>query len=349
MAAFFSEMRLRTLLTLLLVFLLALGAAACGGGGGEKSSDDVPANAIALVGDDEVLKSEFDDLFARAEASYDARDQEFPKTGTAEYDDLKKRAVEFLVQQHQFALAAADEGIEVTDEEVQERLAKIKKDSFQDDDEKFAEALEKEGLTLEDAEKAFHDQILQEKLYKQVTDEVKPSEAEMEKYYEDNKEQFSQPESRDVSHILVKTKAKADALYAELEDGANFATLAKQNSTDPGSKKSGGKLPVTKGSTVAPFDKVAFELDTGEYSKPIKTEFGWHIVKADSDVKPATTTPYEDVKPSIEQQLAQEGQQKAIDAWLEELKKTYPVVYAVGFAPPKVTTTDTGATPTTTE
>ena len=350
MAAFFSEMRLRALLTLLLVFLLALGAAACGGGDGEKSSDDVPADAIALVGDDdEIPKSEFDDLFARAEASYKAREQEFPKTGTAEYDDLKKRAVEFLVQQHQFALAAADDGIEVTDAEVQERLAKIKKDSFEDDDAKFAEALKKEGLTLEDAEKAFHDQILQEKLYKQVTDEVKPSEADMEKYYEDNKEQFQQPESRDVSHILVKTKAKADALYAELEDGANFATLAKENSTDPGSKKNGGKLPVTKGSTVAPFDKAAFELDTGKYSKPIKTEFGWHIIKADSDVKPATTTPYEDVKASIEQQLAQEKQQTAINAWLEELKKKYPVVYAVGFAPPKVTTTDTGATPTTTE
>jgi foldase protein PrsA len=339
MAAFSSEMHLRAIPTLLLVCLLALGAAACGGGGGEKTSDDVPANAIALVQDDEVLKSEFDDLLARAQASYVAREQEFPKTGTAEYDDLKKRAVEFLVQQHQFALAAEDDGIEVTDEEVQARLDKIKKDSFGDDQAKFDAALKKEGLTLEDAEKAFHDQILQEKLYKQVTDDVKPTEAEMQKYYDENKDQFSQPESRDVRHILVKSEAKADELYAQLEDGADFATLAKKYSTDTGTKKNGGELPVSKGSTVAPFDKVAFELETGEYSKPVKTEFGWHLIKAESDVKPATTTPFADIKDSIEQQLAQEGQQKAINAWLEELKKTYPVVYAVGYAPPKVTST----------
>jgi foldase protein PrsA len=346
MAAFSSEMHLRAIPTLLLVCLLALGAAACGGGGGgDKTSDDVPDNAIALVADDEVLKSEFDDLLERAQASYTARGQEFPKTGTAEYDDLKKRAVEFLVQQHQFALAAEDEGVEVTDAEVQERLDKIKKDSFGDDQKKFDAALKKEGLTLEDAKKAFHDQILQEKLYKQVTDNVKPTEAEMQKYYDENKDQFSQPESRDVRHILVKSEAKANELYAQLQDGADFATLAKKNSTDAGTKKTGGELPVSKGSTVAPFDEVAFELETGEYSKPVKTEFGWHIIKAESDVKPATTTPFADIKDSIEQQLAQEGQQKAINAWLEELKKKYPVVYAVGFAPPKVTsTTGTGDT-----
>ena len=339
-------MHLRAIPTLLLVCLLALGAAACGGGGA-KTPEDVPSDAIALVADTEILKTEFNDLLARAEASYVARGQEFPKTGTAEYDDLKKRAVEFLVQQHQFVLAAEDTNVEVTDAEVQERLAKIKKDSFGDDQKKFDAALKKEGLTVEDAEKAFHDQILQEKLYKQVTDEVKPSDAELQKYYDENKDQFSQPESRDVRHILVKSQARADELYAQLQDGANFATLAKKFSTDPGTKKNGGELPVSKGSTVAPFDKVAFELETGKYSKPVKTEFGWHIIFAKSDIRPATTTPFADIKSSIEQQLAQEKQQKAINAWLEELKKTYPVVYAQGFAPPKATPT-TGTTPSTT-
>lgn len=337
-------MHLRAIPLLVLVCLLALGAAACGGG--EKTADDVPANAIALVDGEEVLKSEFEALFTRAEASYKARDQEFPKTGTAEYDDLKKRAVEFLVQQRQFALAAADNDVEVTDAEVQERVEKIKKDSFGGDEKKFNDALEKEGLTLEDAEKAFRDQILQEKLYKQVTEKVKPTEAELTKYYEDNEEQFSQPESRDVRHILVKSKKKADELYAELQGGADFAKLAKEHSTDPGTKKNGGELPVSKGSTVAPFDKVAFDLKTGEYSKPVKTEFGWHLIMAKSDVRPATTTPFEDIKTSIEQQLSQEKQQTAINEWLAELKELYPVVYAVGFAPPKVTSTTTGATDT---
>ncbi len=174
---------------------------------------------------------------------------------------------------------------------------------------------------------------------------MKPTEAEIEKYYDENKDRFSQPESRNVRHILVKNEAKANEIYQMLEDGGDFAKLAKKYSTDPGTKKDGGKLPISKGSTVAEFDKDAFALETGEYSKPVKTEFGWHMIYAIDDVKPATTTPLADIKDSIEQQLAQEQQQKAINAWLEELKKTYPVVYAVGFEPPAPATT--GETTTT--
>lgn len=337
-------MPLRAIPTLLLVCVLALAAGACGGSDA-KSSEDVPDDAIALVSDTQVKKAEFDALLERAQKSFEARGQEFPKTGTAEYDDLRKRAVEFLVQQKQFAMAAEAANIEVSDADVEERLAQIKKDNFGDDDAKFEQALKDEGLTLEEARKAFHDQILQEKLYEKVTADVKPTEAEIEKYYDENKDRFSQPESRNVRHILVKNEAKANEIYQMLEDGGDFAKLAKKYSTDPGTKKDGGKLPISKGSTVAEFDKAAFALETGEYSKPVKTEFGWHLIYAIDDVKPATTTPLADIKDSIEQQLAQEQQQKAINAWLEELKKTYPVVYAVGFEPPAPATT--GETTTT--
>jgi parvulin-like peptidyl-prolyl isomerase len=88
-------------------------------------------------------------------------------------------------------------------------------------------------------------------------------------------------------------------------------------------------------------------VETVEHSNPSKTEFGWHLIYAMDDVTPATTTPLADIKDSIEQQLTQEQQQTAINDWLEELKKLYPVVYAVGFEPPAATT-DTAETPTTT-
>ncbi len=141
-------MPLRAIPTLLLVCVLALAAAACGGSDA-KSSEDVPDDAIALVADTAVKKAEFDALLERAQKSFEARDQEFPKTGTAEYDDLRKRAVEFLVQQKQFAMAAEAADIKVSDEDVEERLAQIKKDNFGDDDAKFEQALKDEGLTLE--------------------------------------------------------------------------------------------------------------------------------------------------------------------------------------------------------
>jgi hypothetical protein len=81
------------------------------------------------------------------------------------------------------------------------------------------------------------------------------------------------------SHILVKTKAEADALKAQLDAGADFATLAKANSTDTGSKDQGGDLGCQpKGTFVAAFDAALFSLSLNKVSSPVKTEFGYHLI-----------------------------------------------------------------------
>ena len=335
----------KKIVPLLAVALLGVGAAACGGEE-ERTAEDVPADAIALIGDTEVPRAEFDALMERAKNSMKAQGREFPKAGTPEYQDLKTRAVSFLVQRYQFRAEAEEMGVEVSDEDVQKELDKIKKESFDGSDKKLQEALKREGLTEEEARAELRDRLLQEKLYEKVTEGVKVSEQEIEEYYEKNKQQFSQPATRNVRHILVKTKAKADDLYAQLQDGGNFAALAKQHSTDKSSAKSGGKIPVTKGSTVPPFDKVAFELTTGEISKPVKTQFGWHVIKADTAVKEAKATPLSDVEKSIRQQLESDKKNKMLQEWLKELEEKYEeeTVFAAGFRPPKAETGSTGAT-----
>ncbi len=338
----------KKIVPLLAVALLAVGATACGGEE-ERTAEDVPPDAIALIGDSEVPRAEFDALMERAKNGLKAQGREFPKAGTPEYQDLKTRAVSFLIQRYQFRAEAEEMGVEVSDEEVQKELDKIKKESFDNDEKKFQEALKREGLTEEQARAELRDRLLQEKLYEKVTEDVKVSDQEIEEYYEKNKQQFSQPASRTVRHILVKTKAKANDLYAQLQDGGNFAALARQHSTDKSSAKQGGKIPVTQGSTVPPFDKVAFELDTGEISQPVKTQFGWHVIKADTDVKEAKATPLKDVEQSIRQQLESDKKNKVLQDWLKELEEKYDdeTVFAAGFKPPEPETT-TSTTPDTT-
>ena len=328
---------------------LAVGATACGGGDEKKTAEDVPADAIALVGDTPIPRAEFDDLLERAKANYKQQKRAFPKAGTPEYQDLKNRAVAYLVQRYQFREEADELDVEVADKDIDKKIAEIQKSNFGNDRTKLLAALKKEGLTEDDLREQLRDQVLQEKLYAKITDDVKVTEKDEQAYYEKNKQQFSQPASRTVRHILVKSKATADQVYAKLKAGGSFNALARQFSTDQATKKIGGKLPVTKGQTVPQFDKVAFELKTGEFSKPVKTQFGWHVIKADSDVKAEKVTPFEEVKKSIHDQLLQEKKDKAVKAWLADVEKKFKAetVYAAGFEPPK-TGTGTGATATTT-
>jgi parvulin-like peptidyl-prolyl isomerase len=219
---------------------------------------------------------------------------------------------------------------------VDARLEQIKKQYFGGDTKKFEKQLKEQGITEAQVRNDIRAQIVSEKIFEQVTGEVTVSDDEIEKYYEKNKEQYSQQESRDVRHILVKTKKQADELYAQLEDGADFAALAKKFSEDTGSKANGGKLTISKGQTVAPFDKEAFALKKNEISKPVKTEFGYHIIQPLSESKAAKVTPLKDVKDSIRQQLAQTKKNEAMTKWVDELKKDYKdkINYAVGFSPP---------------
>ena len=327
---------------LLPALLVALLLAGCGGGGKES----VPADAVASVDGEPIDKSEFDTLLTQAKKSYENQDREFPKAGSQEYQTLKNQAVEFLVQRRQFEQEAKELDIEITDQQVEDRLEQIKKQYFGGDAKKYEKQLKEQGLSDRQVRNDIRAQLVSEKIFEQVTKDVKVTDEEIDKYYEENKANYTQPESREVRHILVKQKAKADDLYAQVTaaDGKNFAALAKANSTDEGSKENGGKLTITKGQTVAPFDKKAFELKKDEISQPVKTEFGFHIIQALSEVKKSSTTPLKEVKDAIRQQLLQQKKNEQMTKWVDDLKKEYEdkVAYAVGFNPPApVATTET--------
>jgi parvulin-like peptidyl-prolyl isomerase len=318
-------------LVVLLCALASIGLAGCGGG-----DKDVPADAVAVVDGQEIAKSDYEALIAQAKKSYKNQKRDFPAAGSQEFQTLRNQAVQFLVQREQFEQKAKDLDVEVTDKQVDARLEQIQKQYFGGDKKKFEKQLKEQGITEKQVRNDIRAQIVSEKIFAQVTRDVTVSDEDIQKYYEKNKAQYSQPESRDVRHILVKTKKQADALYTQLQNGADFAALAKKYSEDTGSKANGGKLTISKGQTVAPFDQTAFLLKKNAISKPVKTEFGYHIIQPLSDTKPAKVTPLKEVKASIKQQLQQTQKNEAMTKWVDDLKKDYKdkVSYATGFTPP---------------
>ena len=339
-------MRIRsTFLPALLLLAALLVAAGCGSG-----SQSVPANAVATVGNDTITKEQFNFLFDGARRTYKARKQTFPKAGTTAYKSLQDQAMQYLVQESELQQKADDMGIKITDADVAAKLKQIKQQYFGGSEKKYQAQLKAQGLTEPQIKQDLHAQILSEKLYAKVTSDVKVTDADITKYYNEHKSDYQQAASRDVRHILVNNKALADSLYSQLKGGADFATLAKKYSKDPGSKNTGGKLTISKGQTVAPFDKVAFELKTNELSKPVHTQYGWHIIQALSAVKAATTTPLKDVKASIQTQLLQTKKTDAMNTWVAGVKKDFSgdVHYQAGYEPSVTATTGTTATTTTT-
>ena len=331
---------LRKLFPLLLLALAAaLLAAACGSSSDKKT---VPAGAIALVGDEEIAKSDLDRLLEQTKKNYEAEKQDFPEAGTPEYESVKSTLVKNLVQQAQWEQAGAAMGVKVTDQEVQTQVDSIKKQYFKDDDEAFAAELEKQGLTETQLREQIRAKLLSDKVYKAVIDKVKVTDAEIKAYYDKNKNQYEQPQSREVRHILVKKEALANRLYDRLKGGADFAALAQKYSEDTASKPEGGKLTAYKGKTVAPFDKFVFDAKTGALSKPIKTDFGWHVIEVLSDIKPPGVQPLDEVRDQISATLLQQKQNEALQTFVSNARKSYPVTYAPGYAPPPTTTAGAG-------
>jgi parvulin-like peptidyl-prolyl isomerase len=330
-----------------LVVVLALLAAACGGGGGGGS---VPSGAVAVVKGTPIKKTQLDNLMRQAQHSYASQKRTFPKTGSPEFITLQGQAVAFLVQREEFSQKAKELGVDVAPKQIDARLKQIKKQFFSGSEKKYQAQLKQQGLSEADVRDSIETQLISEGLFQKVTKDVKVSDKDVKAYYDQHPEQYSQPATRDVRHILVKNKALADKLYAQIKGGANFAALAKKYSQDPGSKAQGGKLTVYKGQTVPQFDKVAFSLKTNELSPPVHTQFGWHIIQALSSVKSKKTTPFAQVTESIRQQLLQQKRSTAMTDWVNSVKKEYEhsVSYAKGFSPPPTTAASTASGTSTT-
>ena len=320
--------------------VLTVVAAGCG------DTDEVPSDAVAVVDGTPITKATLDDLLTRTKKTYATQKRQFPKAGTSEYQSLQTQAVAFLVQRQEYAREADKLGVKVTDPQIQKKVDEVKKQYFGGNQKKFEAGLKAQAYTLDALRDDARAQLVSEGIYKDITNGVKVSDGEAQQFYDQNIDRYKVADSRQVRHILVKTKAEADKLHDELQNGASFATLAKEHSEDPGSKDQGGKLTVSKGQTVAEFDKAAFSLDTNEISDPVKTQYGYHIIQPLTDVKKGRVTPSTDVRTQIKSQLLQQKKSDAVSDWVAKVEKEYKdkVQFAAGYEPPDTTSTSTGTT-----
>jgi parvulin-like peptidyl-prolyl isomerase len=320
------------------ILVVAALLAGCGGG----SSASLKSNDIAVVGKVHITKSAFDALITQAKRSFAQQTppRAFPKAGTAAYQTVQGQAVTLLVQQAERESKAQSLGIKITAKDIDARLKQIKTQYFGGSEKKYLAQLKQQNLTDAQVRDDIRSQLISEAVSKQVTANVKVTSDEVHQYYVTHPQLYSQAQTRDVRHILVKAKPLADSLYAQLKGGNDQAwcKLAKKYSQDPSSKDNCGKLTVSKGQTVPEFDKVAFAQPTKQVHAPIhNAQYGWFIIEPLANVKPRSTTPEKQVSAAIKQQLLQQNKNQAMTDWASSLSKSFcsgsKIKYQVGYAP----------------
>jgi len=318
------------------IVLLATLAASCGGGGGASLKGD----DVAVVGKTHISNAQFDAEMAQAKQSYKQAGQAFPKQGTTNYETVKGQAVTVLVQQAEQIEKSSSLGINVTDKQIQARLTSIKKQYFAGSETRYKAQLKKIHLTDAQVRETIKATLIGEGLFKKETGGITVSNDEVHQYYVGHLQSYSQTQTRNVRHILVKSKSLADSLYAQLKSGNDqtWCTLAKKYSQDPSSKDQCGRLTISKGQTVAEFDRAAFSLPTKGIAKPVHSaRYGWFVIQALAPVHPRSTTPEKQVSATIKQTLLKQKKDDAMNAWVATVSKQFcsgsKIKYQVGYAP----------------
>jgi len=190
------------------------------------------------------------------------------------------------------------QSVTVTQADIDHELDTLKKSMGGDD--AFNMALQQYSMTIEDLKPDLRQQAQFRKL---LEPKVTVTDEDIKNYYEQNKESFATPEQVRASHILVGSKEEADAILKQLNEGGDFAAIAKEKSLDTSNKDSGGDLNFFgRGQMEAAFEDAAFKLKVGEVSEPVQTSYGYHIIKV-TDRKEAASPTLEEKTEEIKDML----------------------------------------------
>jgi len=307
----------------LVAVLLALGLLAtlvvgCNSSTKSSSKKIDESEAVAKVNGELISKAKFEKNLQQIKAQYKERyGLDFSnKKSAGMLASIKKRLLDQMIQEKILMQKATEKGVKVTEKDIKDRLNQIKAQYKTED---LKKKLKAAGITLEDVKDNIKKNLIVKKLGAELTKDIKVTDQELKDYFNKNKEKFVQPAKVKASHILVDTKKKAEKIKTKLENGADFAKLAKENSTGPSKNKGGNLGYFSKGQMVPAFEKVAFNLKVGEISDPVKTKYGYHIIKV-TDKKEGKKLKFAEVKSMIKDSFASRKKQKVLQDYL---KKAY--------------------------
>ena len=332
----------------------AVMLSACGG-------DSLPGNAIVKVGDTSITKATFNrwmtvavksqaqqsgasstDAVAPVPPDYTACVAQLRKsikpvkgqpTPTAaalktecksEYESFRDAILQQLITAYWYAGEGKDQGITITDKQVDQELAKRKKASFKTEAQ-YQKYLKSSGWTTADIKLQLRGGLYLSKLQDKIAkgSPIKVTDKQVHAYYVKHKSSYGQPERRDIRIVLTKAQDKAKQAKAALESGRSWNVVAKQYSTDQATKKSGGViLAVTKGSQEQALDSAVFAAKANELLGPIKTQFGYYVVEV-TKISPATQQTEAQAKPAITTLLKNQQKDKVSTKFGQDFQKKW--------------------------
>jgi peptidyl-prolyl cis-trans isomerase C len=263
-----------------------------------------------------------------------------------QYEALVAQIMPQLVDIEIAKAYAEEQGITVTEAEVNREMEILKDQVAQQAqaqgqdvgrEEAFEQALQQADLTEEELREQIRQQLPVQEVQERVAEGAGPSDEEVKRFYEENKAaQFTTPETRCTRHILFNKdqQQQAEEVKGQLQDGGDFAELAREFSQDPGSAEQGGDLGcIGQGETVPNFEEAVFGAEQGEIVGLVETEFGYHIIEV-TDIREESSQPLTEVEAQIREQLTTEAQAEEFTAWLQEQREQRDVKYLPGYKPP---------------
>jgi parvulin-like peptidyl-prolyl isomerase len=283
--------------------------------------DDVPDDAVAVVDGEEITQADFETAFTQTSSQSGL--QTPPAPGDEQYETIRDQALSAVLDTAWILGEGERRGVEVTDKEVQDTFTQLKDQNFQTEEE-YQQFLQQSGLSQEDIDERVRLQVISQKIQEQITsDTPEVSDDEARDFYEDNKSQFEQPESRDIRLIANKDPAQVEQALTQLQTDnspENWKRVAAEFSTDPTSKDKGGvRSGITPETFEDPFNTEIFDAPQGEVVGPVETPVSTYAFQVDK-ITPGGATSYDETADQIKQQLEQQAQQESFAAFLADYR-----------------------------